>query len=603
MIKALHRNLKSKGSSIFYRMLFSFVFLITLSLFVISAASFITTVQVLEDQQLEYDIKLLKLVGERMDGTVNSLNQVSFLAYDSSILDLLRKESFSAVDRALWEYQFREMYIRLIGLRDIPLEISSIVLLEEGKIRTSIGQKPFPGMDDYSYSDWYNVAVELGGKGYFTGNEDFSSHDSFSVARRINYSSDPEDFGVLVVSVPISEILKLFDDLELNEAQQVYVFSDDNRTVFQLAGEKDSLSIREMIETKPFVNKEDFIFTGYLTDKEEKIITLYHSDSTSLRYVTTIEMQLIHSRMNEVRISFLLIGMAVILFSIIAVALISRSLTSKIAYIDGHIGNIDSVDSLTPIPIEGNDEIARLAYTFNRMLTRINRLIDTVYISEIKEKEASLNALQSQINPHFLYNTLDTISAMSRLGATDQIGKLVISLSDLFKYGIDQKQKFVSLADELTHLNYYIYIQKTRFEERINFIIDVPDNLMNCKTIKLVIQPLVENAIHHGIEQKENGGEVVIEGRLQSGSLVIRIIDDGVGIEEQRFSMIKQALADPSIWDYETGKGKGIGLLNVHERLQLAFGNEAGLDIERNIGEGTIVSLKIPYMPFGEEDV
>lgn len=603
IVKSIINLMRLVGGSIFRKMLLSFVTLIVIAIAVIAITTYLKTATIVEDQQVEYNIKLLKLVGERMDNYIKNMEQVSLLVYLEEVQKMLADRPIDPIESARWEGKLDEVFTRQIGIIGFPGNIVGITLIENGKVRYHMSYQMVTPDFDFSAYDWYKEAENLGGKSFIAGANSAqyqtvqpgnSMDYVFSMARKVNYSNDKKSYGILLMNSAISDISMLFSDLDLSSGQQIMVFDHSGRMLYQSAGLRDGEIIKQSLLTKTFIEKDKNIYTGFDGAKDASMITVYKSPQTELSYVTAVKMSYIRRKTDELRDTFIIVGLLVFIVSVISVIIISRGLTAKIQKLDNHIRKIKNEDSLTPIPVSGIDEIGRLTDTFNKLLKRINTLIETVYKAEIKEKEASLNALQSQINPHFLYNTLDTVSAMSMLGESDKISDLVIALADLFKYGIDSRHKFVTVADELAHLRYYITIQKTRFEDRINFEVDIPEDIMQCRIIKLVIQPLVENAIHHGVEQKEDGGTVIVRGTKKDNKLFINVIDNGFGINSERMSLIKDALSGKNNGGLVMAKGSGIGIINVHERLQLAFGNSYGLDIDDNQGGGTIVTICTP---------
>ncbi len=252
------------------------------------------------------------------------------------------------------------------------------------------------------------------------------------------------------------------------------------------------------------------------------------------------------------------------------------------------------------VPVGSTDEIGKLTQNFNRMLKKIQTLIIDNYTSKIrkanaesKQRHAELRALQAQINPHFLYNTLGTISSLAMLEGVDSISRMAEALSEFFRYSIHKDEIMVTLRDELAQVERYFTIQRIRYGERISLEIDIPESILDQSLVKLTLQPLVENACIHGLESTGQG-KIKIYSRFESEKLLIMIADTGVGIGETDLLKIQAALEHPeSAKEVETQYG--IGLRNVQARLKLHYGTEYGLEIESEEGAGTTVILKIPY--------
>ncbi len=241
------------------------------------------------------------------------------------------------------------------------------------------------------------------------------------------------------------------------------------------------------------------------------------------------------------------------------------------------------------------DEISELGISFNEMLDRLNQLIEEKYISEVRAKDAELkmkeyelNLLQAQINPHFLYNTLKTAQYMvfSKDNRAERMIKLLINL---FKTGVSKGEKLVSVREEMEHIRTYMDIQQMRFSNKFKVNYDIDESVMGLQILKLTLQPIVENAIYHGLEMAEGEGIIDISGTKKEDRLEFVIRDNGIGIAEEKLKEIKDQLNGFKA-------GRSIGLLNVHERIRLYFGVDYGLDIESKTGHGTTVRVLLPNL-------
>jgi len=247
-------------------------------------------------------------------------------------------------------------------------------------------------------------------------------------------------------------------------------------------------------------------------------------------------------------------------------------------------GNLDIVYSHP-----GEDEIGQLGKSFNKMVSQIKNLIDTVYIEQKNKREAELRALQAQIQPHFLYNTLDTIHWMALEHQAHDIVDMVEALTNIFRISISRGEEMISYLEEIKHIESYLFVQKVRYEDKLEYEILFDDRLKKYRVLKLVIQPLVENSIYHGIKRKKGPGKIVIEGKIIDKEVELKIIDNGIGIEEEKLLKIIDVLEGRS-----KGEGVGYGMFNVDERIKLMFGNEYGISIKSEYGKGTEVILRHP---------
>jgi two-component system sensor histidine kinase YesM len=249
------------------------------------------------------------------------------------------------------------------------------------------------------------------------------------------------------------------------------------------------------------------------------------------------------------------------------------------------------------IPIYGFDEIAELAYCFRNMLGKIKDLISTVVRKELIAKETELKALHSQINAHFLYNVLETIKMMSELDGNYDTADALTSLGKLMRYSMSWKKDRVFLSEELDYIDNYMKLLNIRYDINISYTVNIPEDLQGCVVCKMSIQPIVENAVVHGIQPKGQDGMIKITGWEEEGCVVVEIFDNGKGIEQNALEQLKYAMSVESEQDGSNEQlHAGIGLRNVNERLKLAYGKQYGIEIESIEGVFTKVRLKFPYI-------
>lgn len=291
-----------------------------------------------------------------------------------------------------------------------------------------------------------------------------------------------------------------------------------------------------------------------------------------------------------------------ILFSLISALLIyllSFGLTKRLTLLSDRIKRVDARDLPPEVKVRGSDEVAQLAIAFNSLIGRLNRMIEEEYKAEIRHKElalraaqAELNALQAQINPHYLFNTLNMLRG-NLLEAGDHSNAHIVSLlARSFRIMLRGNRKLVELKDEMENIDTYLQIQTLRFSDRLSFHLDIPKEAEGCLIPWLTLQPIVENAIIHGIERKKGHSLISISADVRDGKLTIVVEDNGLGMPVERLRQVRSDLRDGREC---TGSGSHIGLPNVHLRLERYFGSGYGLQIDSKQGAWTRVIILIPY--------
>ena len=279
-----------------------------------------------------------------------------------------------------------------------------------------------------------------------------------------------------------------------------------------------------------------------------------------------------------------------ILFSMMAQASLGETIRRPIAQLEGFAGNLAGGNLLARAPTTEVEELKSLTASLNIMAGKLSDLIEENKREQENLKKSELRALQAQIAPHFLYNTLDAIVWLAEARRTAEVIQITQALSDFFRISLSQGRDWIPLSQEVRHLQGYLTIQKIRYRDILDYLIDIPENLYDHQILKLVIQPLVENAIYHGIKHRRGRGLVEIRGWQEDELIHIQVRDDGVGMSRERLAEIRACLTEGDIMCNETA---GYGLYNVNTRLQLYYNPTRGLTIESG-PQGTTVSFTVP---------
>jgi two-component system sensor histidine kinase YesM len=270
-------------------------------------------------------------------------------------------------------------------------------------------------------------------------------------------------------------------------------------------------------------------------------------------------------------------------------------LTKKMKQIEkGDLDNLEE-QSLGVVSQTAQDEVSQLNRTFKMMIRRIRELIDENYAKQLIIRETELKALQAQINPHFLYNTLESINWLAKMNKQAKISEMVEALGYLFRSSIGLKDPLITIEKELTIVRNYVIIQKTRFDDRLDFRMEFPEHLHDALIPKLTLQPLIENAIRYALEPNIEPCTISITVSEEEQGLDIRVSDNGPGMSAEFIKDLQQGKVKT--------RGEGIGLANIAERIQIVFGPEWGTVIESEPGQGTTIHVRIPYLKGVQENV
>lgn len=300
----------------------------------------------------------------------------------------------------------------------------------------------------------------------------------------------------------------------------------------------------------------------------------------------------------ETMIRYLLIGVLGIFLLILVLSyFIPLSITRPILRLEEVTKQVAAGNLSVRSDVENGVEVRALSESLNSMIDKINKLLEQVTTEQIRLRKAEYELLQAQINPHFLYNTLDTIIWLAETGEQKKVVSMVGSLSDFFRSTLSRGKDILTLKEELQHVRSYLEIQQVRYQDILEYEIEAPEELYSCRIPKITIQPLVENALYHGIKNKRGAGRICIRCTREGEKCRIRIEDNGIGFTKERLAQVKDGIRRKVL------TGKDIyGLYNVHERIRLNFGEGYGISIESEYGKGTVVSILLPYVEVFEEN-
>lgn len=328
-----------------------------------------------------------------------------------------------------------------------------------------------------------------------------------------------------------------------------------------------------------------YILTELIQDQIQEYIYYEASNMETVRH----ELEIKEGRVVTTAM-VLFLGM-IVLTSFVSV-LISKSISKPIQTLCGTIEQVAKGNFDTRATITYGDEVSTLTHSFNIMISQIGELVENIKVEQLNLRATELKLLQAQINPHFLYNTLDTIIWLAEDNQSRNVVSMVTSLSDFFRTVLSEGRDFIGIEEEKSHIQSYLEIQQFRYQDILEYEINIPDEIYQYAIIKLTLQPIVENALYHGIKKRRGKGKITVEAVLtEENSIVFTVMDNGIGIEQTQLIQLIQAMK--SGYD-QNGKRVGFGLANVEERIRLNYGNKYGVYIDSEVGYGTKVTIVIP---------
>lgn len=401
--------------------------------------------------------------------------------------------------------------------------------------------------------------------------------------------------GTLFIDVSIDAFDEIFKRINLGDNGEIYLLDSAGNCVYSNKKESITKKINWFPNTNEFKesNRSSFMSSDGVYN------IFFKTQMGDWTVVSRINRKDISKKIDDIR-NFILLVIVACISALIMVALaFSKGLSLPIQKIRRQMKKIESGDLNVQVEVKSRDEIGQLAISFNNMAVELKSHINKAYISQIKQRDAELTALKAQIRPHFLYNTLEVIRMSAVESGDERVADMIHSLSAQLRYIIGYNDDMIILSKEVKMIANYFKLISIRYEERINLELKIPDNCMKLQILKLSLQPIVENAIFHGIKPKNGCGKVLIMAEIAGDDLEISVFDDGVGMETPMLDKLRTLLTGDKIGEQTPDGWRSVGIKNVHDRLRMNFGEKYGLEISSQQRVGTVVKLKMPVLEGG----
>ena len=318
---------------------------------------------------------------------------------------------------------------------------------------------------------------------------------------------------------------------------------------------------------------------------QENIQNYLYYQTKSMEHLT----QQLNTRVHTFTVFCMIMVVILTALVVLMTMVIVSGITKPVEELSAVTNKVAAGDFTVRAKVDTQDELAQLADRVNRMTESLERLVEKIKEDERKMRKADLRLLQEQINPHFLYNTLDTIIWLIEGNSPDKAVNMVVSLSEFFRLVLSKGKEYITIQDEELHIRSYLEIQQVRYRDILEYEIAIDPELYRYKILKLTLQPLVENSLYHGIKYKRAKGKILVSGTLEGDEIHLKVSDDGIGMEEEELAKLQRDIQRPC---KETESG--FGLANVNERIRMNFGTGYGITIHSSKGEGTCVEVVIP---------
>lgn len=540
-----------------------------------------------------YYINSYNLIKKQMDNTTfNILHQtgsnidILLEEYDSIIFNIKKDpiiQSYLKEEPSLDNFEKYEQQKEMIN------RVYDYILYEPGVesvfIVTEIGEKIEISKTLVKYDlnrDYKKNIYAEGGKTLWL--ESNYENGYISAGSQINHLLSMKPLGYIILNVSEESFSKVYSKMNAVKEGEVFIVNknlkiisaENDETLIKRATNQNSQTLFETDNTLININNKQFKLSWTNVNNDEWFL-VYGTPIISYR-------ETLYNLKGSLSV-LILIGMII---STLLSILITRQFSRPIKKLNETMTQFGKGDLNVTYKVHSGDEIGTLGNSFNLMAENINELLEKVSSEKILKKEAELKSLRMQINPHFLYNTLETVNWMARVKGIPEVGDIVKSLAEMMRYSIDGSE-FSDLESELNNISNYLEIQKKRYGKSLIVKHLISEELLNVKTPKLILQPIIENALVHGFEETEQEQLLIIEARKVDSYLLVNIIDNGCGMSEEKLQEVRKKIQDTSSNDSE----QHIGLQNVNLRLKRYYEELEGLKVHSKLGQGTKIEFKI----------
>ncbi|GEN56463.1 sensor histidine kinase YesM [Halolactibacillus alkaliphilus] len=578
--------------SILKRMILSFLFVLIIPTTAISVTTYFLSMHLIEEKISEAFVENLSFISNNIENELTQWEDLTkYLAANPVVREVLNKDYQSPGD---FYVAVRNVDLELDNYSintNIFAYISSLVVFNESGNNFLYGDdvstlnmkniKKQPWFEEIKHSD--NQLMWLGMHESFA---DYRIRDKnlLGLVRTIKGRTMQENLGVIYLAFRPQFFSNLFSSIELQNHAQLLIIDHANRVVFDsdssaVGGEYAGIDkIRQNQNTPYFVEKDEDGKRFLIAQKEIKGFDWMVVEMIPYRSLM---------KSNQVILWYTL-GIFVVSFVIAAIIwyFVSSSIVRPIKKLTHTMKLVEEGNLQVRADIEQDDEIGSMNQHFNYMIEKIQTLFRTNMEEQEKKKIAEYKALQAQINPHFLYNTLNTIRWMAIIQKVEPIQEAIEVLGRLLKSKYKSPEQFTTIEEEIAYLKDYIYIEKLRYNNKFDVDYDIQVDLLSSPCIKFLLQPIVENAIFHGIQPKEGPGKIKLSIKKKEDFIIIDVFDDGVGMDAQQIEAIEKKISNSD----------GIGIGNVDERLKLTYGEQYGLSIRSEVGKFTQIKMIYPFM-------
>lgn len=592
MIADLLKKINNLG--IRYKLFLTYLLVVTIAFCLFLSINFYFTGRENEKQTLYSLQQVMSQTKSFLEFKVKSVNSVlDVLALNSKVHEIVMKDADVYNDNVgFWIGDDNDIAKTIYNNSHNNPEITHLRLYMKSGLAATADTDDYKLLGSIDGKQWYRKFISSGNTIWWYPGSSFeriADSDVISAIRKIPSDQDiNKSVGIIRADVSKDTIRKTLEQSQFTKSTSAFLINSDRDMICNsgIDGLKNDREFFNTLVTLSNIVGENTWRTE-IYNNEKYIFAAQNIQYTDWKLILAVPYKDVLESSVKARRQMLLIFLCIVPLTLPFSFFVSGSSTKRIRKLIFNMKKAEKGDFDIAILPSSEDEIGQLTKSFNHMLTRIAMLVEDQFKLGHEIKNAEMKALQAQINPHFLYNTLDLINWMAFQYKAPEISTLVGELSKFYKLSLSKGEDVISIEDELKHVKSYVFIQNMRFSNSIQLEINVKEELYEYGILKIILQPLVENAILHGIlEKDEEAGVIRITGKLDGNDIVFTVEDDGVGMSEEMLQEVPNTVT--------TKESHGYGIRNINDRIKLNYGSEYGMTYSSVPGQGTTVTIRIP---------
>ncbi|MHB8062526.1 MAG: cache domain-containing sensor histidine kinase [Ruminiclostridium sp.] len=577
------------------RLILFFLVIIVVSQGITGSVSYILSANLVRDKVSQQIKQTLFYIDNHMQNILSNVNWVSNLIFSNDIIqDELRNYKYENLKPHREPSDINKILLNLAISIDNINYISITGFNGKSYIYGSAVSVP---IEYIKTMPWYSKAEELNGRQLWVSTHSDNNmsleqdRNVFSNIRILKDFLKGEAVGLLVISIKESVLSDVYSNLKDNTGD-TFIISKSGSII----SNSNKAIIGQDIRHEEYFKK---ILAGDNSfeleiNGDSQLVNWVDSKYPDWIIINFTSIDYISNEITKITKTVLIVSGICLMLAILFDIIFSKTIIKPLRSLEGLMERAEQGDLTVRAEVNRNkDEVSRLSGKFNNMISKIQTLVKEVSFERAGKKDAEFRALQAQINPHFLYNTLESINSIAKINKFENISKMVIALSKILRQSINTEGEFVTAGYELEQIKNYLTIQRIRYQDKFAIIFDIADDILQMKMLKFILQPLVENAIFHGIEMKKGNGTIVITGKKEDNILKFCITDDGIGMIPEKLKEIEDNLNSEI---NNSRPEKSYGIYNVNSRIRLYFGNSYGIKYESTFNFGTTVYVILPII-------